>query len=244
MYIQDRKVNEDAVRYQAGFPGKAGTLPLDHKEDSVRRVMHTGYVEGQEMHHVVGLDQLGPLLQGRSEQDRRLIVNALNSHGIRTGHDMYNLVSMDDELEHGYREHRPSNAHTQLSDMGLEDRIFEGDELKRNAAFKQSLTQLPTTVIIQQVVPEFAAMIGRPSIEVARSINPNVTTVEQNKKIYAQEVELERQAELQAYKDETAAQLKADLESRNTAKKGGFTHDRLDDLLQMTRGVGAVRRIN
>ena len=50
-----------------------------------------------------------------------------------------------------------------LSDMGLEDRIFEGDELKRNAAFKQSLT-IAYTVIIQQVVPEFVAMIGRPSI--------------------------------------------------------------------------------
>ena len=240
MYVQDRSINEDAVKFQAGFPGKQGVLPLDHKTDSVRRVMHTGYVKGQEMHHVVGIDQLSPLLQGRSEQDQRLIVNALNSHGIRTGHDMYNLASMDDELEHGYRKDRPTNAHTQLSNMGLEDRIFEGDELKKNAAFKQSLTNLPTATIIQQVVPEFAAMIGGPSIDVARSINPNITTVEQNKQIYAQEVELERQAELAAHEAEMIQEQRDLYNQIEPDKRSGYSVERLNGLL---KGVRATQRL-
>lgn len=234
MYNQDRSANEEAVKFLAGFIGEGTELPLDHKQDSVRRVMHTGYVPNQEMHHVIGLDQLAPLLQGRSEGDRRLIVNALNARGCRTGHDMYNLVSLDDEMQHGYREERPTNAHTQLSNLGLESRLFEGQERKNNAALKNSLTELSTAQIIKDVVPVFCEVIGGPSIEVSRSLNPKVTSIEENKAIYQQELDLERKAELAAHE--------RDLYDSRSNTKPGYSAGKLDMLLEDLTDIGTKLR--
>ena len=219
MYDQDRSANEAAHKFVAGFKGQ---LPLDHKTDSVRETMHTGYVEGQDMHHVVGLDQVGPLLQGRPEQEQRLIVNALNAAGVRVGHDGRNLVSQDTETQHGYREKRPGNTHTQLSHLGLEDRTFSGQELINNQNFKNNLTGLSTQSIIQEVVPVFAKYIAEPSMAISRQHNPNVSTIEQNKKLYAQELKDEYVSELAAHKREQRESQNAAIEKKvgtNVQKK-------------------------
>ena len=204
-YIQDRDINLESLQPRSGFDGLK--WPKDNKNASVRRAMPTGWVPGQEMHHIITVDQASMYVQGRTYNEASAIVNAFQENGIRIGNDGRNIVSLDELLEHQYNVNRPNNAHTALGHLGLDEKVMKDDDpvmnLSRNQNFKNRIVNTPTDVLIKDVIPVFAEFIGGPSQEIAQKLNPAVPGREENIRYYKEvEVPAEREQELRLYEAE------------------------------------------
>ena len=249
MYDSNRENNlKNVLSILPGFDQKP--LSDNYLTEGIKRLIPGGYEKGKEVHHVTGLDIASPLLYGRSLTDKANIGRALHQQGVRYGNDMYNLAMLDRISEHLFSKDNwqtSDTVHSVLARNGIEDRLFVGDERIRAQQFYNSLTQLPTSVIINEVVPVFAEYIAGPSMEAAKKHNPNVTTLEENKRIFNEvEIPAERRSELQLHNDEIKAEhkLKQDQMYDNLARtdldKPATVRQKLDQVISDVKSDGLL----
>lgn len=193
-YVPSRKLNLSQSNFIPGLNDK--TRVSEYTVDSIRNAMPSGYVSGEDMHHLVGVDQFGPFVQNLSPQEARIVINRAQSLGIRPGNDPRNFIGLDPTTEHDYNSLNPNSIHTRLADvLGLDPRTFSGDDRNRDIRIKQTIAQLPVEQRLE-LLPLFVDTIAEPSIQEGRRLRPSAAGINENKKFYQTELQSERIGEL------------------------------------------------
>lgn len=196
-YVPSRKLNLSQSNYIPGLNNK--TRVSEYTIDSIRDAMPSGYVSGEDMHHLVGADQFGPFVQNLSPQEARIVINRAQSLGIRPGNDPRNFIGLDPTTEHDYNSSNPNSIHTRLADvLGLDPRTFSGDDRNRDIRIKQTISQLPVEQRLE-LLPLFVDTIAEPSIKEGQRLRPSAAGLNENKKFYQTELEDERIGELKGH---------------------------------------------
>ena len=196
-YVPSRKLNLSQSNFIPGLNDK--TRVSEYTVDSIRNAMPSGYVSGEDMHHLVGADQFGPFVQNLSPQEARIVINRAQSLGIRPGNDPRNFIGLDPTTEHDYNASNPNSIHTRLADvLGLDPRTFSGDDRNRDIRIKQTISQLPVEQRLE-LLPLFVDTIAEPSIKEGQRLRPSAAGINENKKFYQTELENERISELKGH---------------------------------------------
>ena len=196
-YVPSRKVNLSQSNYIPGLNNK--TRVSEYTIDSIRDAMPSGYVSGEDMHHLVGADQFGPFVQNLSPQEARIVINKANSLGIRPGNDPRNFIGLDPTTEHDYNSSNPNSIHTRLADaLGLDPRTFSGEDRNRDFRIKETISNLPVETRLK-LLPLFVDNIAEPSIKEGQRLRPSAAGINENKKFYQTELEDERIGELKGH---------------------------------------------
>ncbi len=196
-YVPSRKLNLSQSNYIPGLNNK--TRVSEHTVDSIRNAMPSGYKPGEDMHHLVGVDQFGPFVQNLSPDEARIVINRANSLGIRPGNDPRNFIGLDPTTEHDYNSLNPNSIHTRLADaLGLDPRTFSGEDRNRDFRIKETISNLPVEKRLE-LLPLFIDNIAEPSIKEGQRLRPSAAGINDNKKFYQTELEDERIGELKGH---------------------------------------------
>ena len=202
MFIRDRDIN---LRLASVRPGEDTSYPVVYTNEATRAQMPSGYRSGEEMHHLVGAELVGPFVQGLEPHEVEIMVNRFNSRGIRVGNDPHNFIGVDKKREHILNDEYSNTIHERLGDMGLESSVLEGEELAQFKNLQESISNLPLKTRLE-IVDDYIDCILEPAMEVGREFRPNANGIAENKKLYQNEIAQEAQRLEKEHYQELAAE--------------------------------------
>ena len=202
VYIPDRSYNLRQGNY---IPGSDGSHNIDYvKSTNIKPQMPSGFNEGEQMHHLIGVESFGPFVQNLSPNEARIVINRANQLGIRVMNAPENFIGVDGLKEHLRNDEYPNTIHSQLDDMGLESSELSGADRAQYKNLQNAIADLPLRTRLD-ILPDYVTYIAEPSIEVGRQFRPTAHGLAENKALYAREVQDEINQELREHYQELGA---------------------------------------